>query len=70
MLFINLLRRSKMGDDFDSHYVGGYIPGEEEAYFYHTLGDFEASVKEFGASYVVTEMNADVRDLLKGALNV
>jgi hypothetical protein len=60
-----------MGDEMDYDYdVPDMNPGEEEAYFYHTLGDFEASVKEFGASYVVTEMNADVRDLLKGALNV
>jgi hypothetical protein len=60
-----------MGDEMDYDYdIPDMNPVEEEAYFYHTLGDFEASVKEFGASYVVTEMNADVRDLLKGALNV
>lgn len=58
-----------MDDNFDSDYVTGYVTDEEEAYFYHTLGDFEASVKELGAKYVLTEMSADVRELLKGALN-
>ena len=42
---------------------------EEEAYFYHTLGDFEDYVKELGVKYVLTEMSSDVRELLKGALN-
>jgi pimeloyl-CoA synthetase len=56
-----------MGDDFDSDYVTGYVTDEEEAYFYHTLGDFEASVKELGAKYVLTEMNEDVRKLLEDA---
>lgn len=42
---------------------------EEEAYFYHTLGDFESYVKDLGAKYVLTEMSDDVRNLLKEALN-
>jgi pimeloyl-CoA synthetase len=56
-----------MDDNFDSDYVTGYVTDEEEAYFYHTLGDFEASVKELGAKYVLTEMNEDVRKLLEDA---
>lgn len=42
---------------------------EEEAYFYHTLGDFESYVKDLGAKYVLTEMSDDVRNLLKEAFN-
>ena len=59
-----------MGDEMDYDYdVPDMTPGEDEAYFYHTLGDFESYVKDLGAKYVLTEMSADVRELLKGALN-
>lgn len=55
-----------MDYDYD---VPDMTPGEDESYFYHTLGDFESYVKDLGAKYVLTEMSADVRELLKGALN-
>jgi hypothetical protein len=59
-----------MGDEMDYDYdVPDMTPGEDESYFYHTLGDFESYVKDLGAKYVLTEMSADVRELLKGALN-
>jgi hypothetical protein len=52
-----------------SDYYDAPDNSEEEAYFYHTLGDFESYVKELGAKYVLTEMSDEVRQLLKGALN-
>jgi hypothetical protein len=59
-----------MGDEMDYDYdIPDMTPGEDESYFYHTLGDFESYVKDLGAKYVLTEMSADVRELLKGALN-
>jgi hypothetical protein len=59
-----------MGDEIDYDYdVPDMNPSEDEAYFYHTLGDFESYVKDLGANYVLTEMSEDVRELLKGALN-
>ena len=42
---------------------------QEEAYFYHTLGDFQYYVRDLGAKYVINKMSDDVRQLLKGALN-
>jgi hypothetical protein len=52
-------------DEFDHHAK----VMQEEAYFYHTLEDFQAFVKELGARYVLDEMSKETRELLKGALN-
>jgi len=55
-----------MNDDYD-YEVPDMNPAEDEAYFYHTLGDFESYVKDLGAKYVLTEMNEDVRKMLEEA---
>jgi hypothetical protein len=57
-----------MNDEMDYDYdVPDMNPSEDEAYFYHTLGDFESYVKDLGAKYVITEMSSDVRKLLEDA---
>jgi ferredoxin len=40
---------------------------QEEAYFYHTLADFEGFIKELGAKYVLGEMTDDTVKQLKEA---
>lgn len=56
-------------DPEEAQYYDFGSMNQDEAYFYHTLGDFESYVKELGAKYVLTEMSEDVRNLLKGAFN-
>lgn len=55
-----------MSDDLEYDYD---IPdnNEEEAYFYHTLGDFEYYIRDLGANYVITEMSEDVRKMFEEA---
>jgi len=40
---------------------------QEEAYFYHTLADFEGFIKELGAKYVLGELDDEIRKQLEEA---
>lgn len=53
--------------DYDYELPDQFIPNEDEAYFYHTLGDFESYVKELGAKYVLGELNDEIRKKLEEA---
>jgi len=57
-----------MSDDLTTEeYYDQEAQAQEEAYFHHTLGDFESFVKEMGATYVLSHLSDEVRDQLEVA---
>ena len=62
-----------MADDFDDHYDNGDGPQQneqEEAHFYWTLREFENLVDQHGVNFVLTQLDTNIVDQLRSALNV
>ena len=62
-----------MADDFDDHYDNGDGPqqnDQEEAHFYWTLREFENLVDQHGVNFVLTQLDTNIVDQLRSALNV
>lgn len=62
-----------MADDFDNHYDNGDGPQQneqEEAHFYWTLREFEHLVDQHGVNFVLTQLDTNIVDQLRSALNV
>lgn len=65
-----------MADDFDNccdcddHNITQQQSEQEEAHFYWTLREFETLVTQHGASFVLSQMDSSIVDLLREKLNV
>lgn len=59
-----------MADDFDDASYPDAQIDQEEAHFYWTLREFENLITQHGASFVLSQMDSSIVDLLRERLNV
>ena len=59
-----------MSDDLTTEeYYNQEEQAQEEAYYFHTITEYESVVRAFGANHVIQDMDKDVLILLKTELN-
>ena len=59
-------------DDFDSiddHDILDKQVDQEEAFFYHVMGEFQDFIHKYGANFVVSKLDDDIQFQLKEILN-
>jgi len=59
-------------DDFDcvdNHDILDAQIDQEEAFFYHVMGEFQDFIHKYGANFVVSKLDDDIQFTLKEILN-
>ena len=59
-------------DDFDcidDHDILDAQVDQEEAFFYHVMGEFQDFIHKYGANFVVSKLDDDIQFTLKEILN-
>lgn len=59
-----------MADDFDDASYPDAQIDQEEAHFYWTIAEFEDCIEKYGCAFVLSKLNANIREQLKEKLNV
>jgi hypothetical protein len=59
-----------MADDFDNHENLDAQIDQEEAFFYHVIGEFQNCIDKYGCAFVLSKMNNNIKQLIKEKLDV
>lgn len=59
-----------MADDFDNHEELDAQIDQEEAFFYHVIGEFQDCIDKYGCAFVLSKMNNNIKQLIKEKLDV
>ena len=59
-----------MADDFDNHENLDAQIDQEEAFFYHVIGEFQDCIDKYGCAFVLSKLNNNIKQLIKEKLNV
>lgn len=59
-----------MADDFDNHENLDAQIDQEEAFFYHVIGEFQDCIDKYGCAFVLSKMNNNIKQLIKEKLDV
>jgi hypothetical protein len=59
-----------MYDNIDDHdQTDGQI-NQEEAWFYHIIGEFQDCIDKYGCAFVLSKLDNNVKQLIKEKINV
>ena len=59
-----------MADDFDNHKNLDAQIDQEEAFFYHVIGEFQDCIDKYGCAFVLSKLNNNIKQLIKEKLDV
>ena len=59
-----------MADDFDNHENLDAQIDQEEAFFYHVIGEFQDCIDKYGCAFVLSKLNNNIKQLIKEKLDV
>ena len=59
-----------MANDFDNHENLDAQIDQEEAFFYHVIGEFQNCIDKYGCAFVLSKMNNNIKQLIKEKLDV
>ena len=59
-----------MSDDYDDHDLLEQQVNQEEAFFYHIIGEFQDCIDKYGCAFVLSKLTDEHRQLIKEKLNV
>ena len=59
-----------MADDFDNHENLDAQIDQEEAFFYHVIGEFQDCIDKYGCAFVLSKLTKENCNLIKEKLDV